>query len=113
MKDRALFVMLAAAAALPAPASAEPAPKAWAAPAEALNLQEAFVRAAAGVKPAVAAITAGSGLLEDGAPLEREPEEMFGRYFFPTEPHRAGRPETHTGRQAPNTGSGVVVGAAG
>ncbi|OGR67832.1 MAG: hypothetical protein A2081_04280 [Elusimicrobia bacterium GWC2_61_19] len=113
MNDRALFVLLAAAAALPARAAAEPAPQAWAAPAEALNLQEAFVRAAAGVKPAVAAITAGSGPSNDGAPLEREPEEMFGRYFFPTAPHRAGRAETHTGRQVPNTGSGVVVGAAG
>jgi serine protease Do len=113
MKDRALFVLLAAVSVLPARAAAEPAAKVYAAPAEALNLQEAFARAAAGVKPAVAAIAAGSGQLSDGAPLERDPEEMFGRYFFPAAPHRAGKAETYTGRRVPNTGSGVVVGAAG
>lgn len=111
MKDRSLLLLLAAALALPAPAAAQTAPKA-AAPAEAQNLQEAFVRAAAGVKPAVAAITAGSGV-DAGSPLEREPEPMFEKYFFPTGPHQAGRAEIHTGRQVPNTGSGVVVGADG
>jgi serine protease Do len=112
MKHHALLILLAAACSLPARAGAEPA-SGYTAPSEALNLQEAFVRAAAGVKPAVAAVTAGSGQQNAGAPLERDPEEMFGRYFFPTAPHRAGRAETHTGRQVPNTGSGVVVGADG
>ena len=103
MKKRALFVLLAAVCALPARATAG----------EAQTLQEAFVRAAAGVKPAVAAITSGSGALDEGSPLEREPEEMFERYFFPAAPHRAGKAEVHTGRQVPNTGSGVVVDPAG
>ncbi|OGR44506.1 MAG: hypothetical protein A2X35_00115 [Elusimicrobia bacterium GWA2_61_42] len=102
MKDHALLLLLAAGLALPARAVAADAP----------TLQEAFVRAAAGVKPAVAAITAGRGA-DAGSPLEREPEEMVEQYFFPTAPHRAGRPELHTGRQVPNTGSGVVVDPAG
>ena len=113
MNNPAFFIVAAAVLSLQAPAAAEPAPKAYALPAEALNLQEAFVRAAAGVKPAVAAITAGSGMLNGGSPLEREPEEMFGRYFFPAAPHQASRAETHSGRRVPLTGSGVVVGADG
>lgn len=105
MKGHIFFALVAGAFALPGRAAAEPS--------EALNLQEAFVRAAAGVRPAVAAITAGSAQSNGGAPLERDPEEMFGSYLFPAAPHRAGRAETHTGRQVPNTGSGVVVGADG
>jgi len=94
------------------PAAAEPD-----APSEALNLQEAFVRVAAKVKPAVVAITAGGAPGAAASPYEpaaREPEELFGQYFYKEPPHRAGRADTHNdGRRVPATGSGVVIDPAG
>ena len=103
MNDRALFAVLAAAFALSSRAAAS----------EAMSLQEAFVRAADAVKPAVAAITAGSAEGEETqpyAPVFREPEEFFEQFFYTAE-----RSDTARAQKAPDkrrvhdTGSGIVV----